>query len=183
VAKTTADAESAIKEAEGQAEATRRIADAQMYKAQKAADAVLYQQLKAAKCTLANLEAQADGLSRFLSASGERPDLAKFQLALQSGLFEKMATTTADAVRGMEPKIHIWTTGGGSDADSLAPLRNIFASIPPMLDAVKGQTNFRAPEWLAGPRKGSPEKAAGAAPGTPPVSSVKTKGGSAIASK
>ena len=28
-----------------------------------------------------------------------------------------------------------------------------------MLDAVEGQTEFRAPEWLAGPRQGSPKEA------------------------
>lgn len=160
VAKTTADAESAIEEAEGRAEAIRRIADAHLYEKQKAADAVLYEQLKSAEGTLATFEAQADGLSRLLAASEQRPDLAKFQLALQSGLFEKMATTTADAVRGMSPKIHIWNTGGPGDANAnLAGLRNIFTSLPPMLDAVEGQTEFRAPEWLAGPRQGSPKEA------------------------
>lgn len=143
-----AAAESAVKEAEGQAEATRRLADAQLYAARAAADGAL-----------AAFEAQADGLSRLLAASEQRPDLAKFQLALQSGLFEKMATTTADAVRGMSPKIHIWNTGpGGGDASAgLNPLRNILSSLPPMLDAVEGQTDFRAPERLAGVRPGSPK--------------------------
>lgn len=154
VAKTTADAESAVKEAEGRAEAIRRIADAK-----------LYEQLKASEGILANFTAQADGLSRLLAASEQRPDLAKFQLALQSGLFEKMATTTADAVRGMSPKIHVWNTGGSGDGDGMAPLRNIFSSIPPMLDAVEGQTEFRAPEWLVGRGKGSPEKPGETEPG------------------
>ncbi|GAQ86846.1 hypothetical protein KFL_003150110 [Klebsormidium nitens] len=69
VAKTIAAAESAVKEAEGQAEATRRLADAQLYAARAAADGAL-----------AAFEAQADGLSRLLAASEQRPDLAKFQL-------------------------------------------------------------------------------------------------------
>ncbi|GAQ86847.1 hypothetical protein KFL_003150120 [Klebsormidium nitens] len=62
----------------------------------------------------------------------------------------------------MSPKIHIWNTGpGGGDASAdLTPLRNILSSLPPMLDAVEGQTDFRAPEWLAGVRPGSPKTAA-----------------------
>ncbi|GAQ81925.1 hypothetical protein KFL_000940340 [Klebsormidium nitens] len=77
---------------------------------------------------------------------------------------------------GMSPKIHIWNTGGSGESNaSLSGLRNILSSLPPMLDAVEGQTEFRAPEWLAGPRQRSAEEAkVGDGPsGTAPATSNK----------
>ena len=42
----------------------------------------------------------------------------------------------AGAVRGLQPKINIWTTGGGAEGagDSMAPLRNLFTSLPPLVN-------------------------------------------------
>ena len=62
----------------------------------------------------------------------------KFYLALEKGLFTDMAAKTALALQGMSPKINIWTQGGaggeaGAAGDALAPLRNLFTSLPPML--------------------------------------------------
>ena len=41
----------------------------------------------------------------------------------------------ASAVQGLQPKINIWTTGGGSEGagDSMAPLRNLFTSLPSLV--------------------------------------------------
>ena len=62
----------------------------------------------------------------------------KFYLALEKGLFTDMAAKTAAALQGMSPKINIWTQGGaggevGAAGDPMAPLRNLFTSLPPML--------------------------------------------------
>lgn len=41
----------------------------------------------------------------------------------------------AQAVKGLNPKINIWTTGNGDgpSADSMAPLRNLFTTLPPLV--------------------------------------------------
>ena len=41
----------------------------------------------------------------------------------------------AGAVQGLQPKINIWTTSGGPEgaSDSMAPLRNLFTSLPPLV--------------------------------------------------
>ena len=33
-------------------------------------------------------------------------------------------------------------------SDAMSPLRNLFTSIPPMLDAVQTQTGVRMPSWM-----------------------------------
>jgi len=91
---------------------------------------------------------QAEGLRNMLSTAD--PDLIKYYLALEKNLFNTLAKCTADAVVGMQPKINIWTTGSGAEgaADSMAPIRNLFTSLPPMLDAVQGQAGMKMPDWL-----------------------------------
>lgn len=43
----------------------------------------------------------------------------------------------ASAVKGLNPKINIWTTGGAesASADSMAPLRNLFTTLPPLVSS------------------------------------------------
>lgn len=37
-------------------------------------------------------------------------------------------------MRGMNPKINVWNTGNAEGTtDAMAPLRNLFTSLPPML--------------------------------------------------
>ena len=96
----------------------------------------------------AKMAAQAEGLSKLLEAAP--PEVVKFHLALEHGLFVALADRTADAVRGMAPKINVWSTGGkdGAATDAMGPLRNLFTSLPPMLDALSTQTDVKMPSWL-----------------------------------
>ena len=134
-AKATVEAESLAKVAEGRATATKLEADADLYKAQKEAEAIL-----------AKAQAQAEGLQRFMDTA--EPDLVKFYLGLERNLFVDMAQKTAQAVQGLNPKINIWNTGASGESDAMSPLRNLFTSIPPMLDAVQTQTGVRMPSWM-----------------------------------
>jgi flotillin len=60
----------------------------------------------------------------------------------------------ASAVQGLNPKINIWTTGGAENAaDAMAPLKNLFTSLPPMLEAVQEQTGMKLPSWM--PQQGN----------------------------
>lgn len=55
----------------------------------------------------------------------------------------------AKALQGLNPKINIWSTGNGDNAgDAMAPLKNLFTSLPPMLDAVQSQTGMKMPNWM-----------------------------------
>jgi flotillin len=72
---------------------------------------------------------------------------------LQNNTFEKLALANAKAVNGLQPKINVWNTGsaGGEGApDSMAPIRNLFQTLPPLLSTIQDQTGMTPPAWLAG---------------------------------
>ena len=137
LAQVTCDAEAKVTQAEADAKSVRLAADAALYAQQKAAEGVR-----------ANLEAKAEGMKQLLAVAD--PDLVKFWLALDNGLFIALAEKTAAAVQGLQPKINVWTTTSGGDAgsDCFSPLQKLFQTLPPMLDAVEGQTNVRMPSWM-----------------------------------
>ena len=70
-------------------------------------------------------------------------------LMLQNGTYEKLAKANATAIQGMQPKISVWNTGAESGADSGAPIRNLFQSLPPLLSTIQDQTGITPPNWLA----------------------------------
>ena len=56
------------------------------------------------------------------------------QLTFNVYLHSPFAGQMAAAVHGLNPKINIRTQGeGASSSDAMAPLRNLFTSLPPML--------------------------------------------------
>lgn len=138
-------AEGVVKEAEGKAMAQRNLADADLYTEQRRAEGI-----KALNV------ARVEGLHNFLRIAD--PEVVKFQMALDSGLFDRMAAQTATAIQGLNPKINVWTTGGADNAEAYTPLRNLFQSMPPMLDAIQSQTNLKLPSWL--PQSASPSVSA-----------------------
>jgi flotillin len=136
LAKAKVNAESEIAEAEGQSKAKERRAEASLYEAQKEADAIH-----------AKAEAQSEGLKSFLAVGD--PDMIKFFMAVDKKVFVDLAQKTADALQGLAPKINIWNTGAASDKQHpYSALSELFKTLPPMLDAVRTQTNIKMPEWL-----------------------------------
>ena len=72
-------------------------------------------------------------------------------LMLQNNTYEKLAAQNAQAIHGLQPKINVWTTGSqdGAGADSMAPIRNLFQSMPPLFSTIQDQTGMQPPAWLA----------------------------------
>lgn len=134
LAQTTVAAEGIIKQAEAEATALRLGADAALYVEQQKAEGIRV-----------TMEAKAAGLRDMLAAG--TPDLVKFYLSLENGLFVQMADKTAQAIQGLQPKINVWTTGGAS-GDELGPLQKLFTGLPPMLEAIQQQTNIKMPAWM-----------------------------------
>ena len=100
---------------------------------------------------------EADGLKEMASAYGELakvlggPQGLMQYLMLQSGTYEKMANANAAAINGLQPKINVWNTGSQDGAaDSMAPIRNLIQTLPPMLSTIQDQTGMTAPSWLMG---------------------------------
>ena len=64
-------------------------------------------------------------------------------MMLQNNTYEKLATANAKAINGLQPKITVWNTGADSGAaDSTAPIRNLFQSLPPLLSTINEQVSI-----------------------------------------
>ena len=73
-------------------------------------------------------------------------------MMLQDGTYEKLAKANAAAIHGLQPKISVWNNGAGEGSgvqDSMAPMRNLYQSLPPLLETIREQTGITPPTWLA----------------------------------
>ena len=133
-----------LKMAEAEAAATKTKADAHFYAKSKEADGIK-----------AILEATATGLGKVYDISQSNPELASFYLALEKGvfnndgLFSVIADKQAMAIRGLEPKINIWSTGQNSSGNNFTDVMTDLAkSVPPIIDAIQQQTQIKLPKFF-----------------------------------
>ena len=72
-------------------------------------------------------------------------------MMIQDGTYEKLAIANANAIHGLQPKISVWNNGAneGGMQDSMAPMRNLYQSLPPLLETIREQTGITPPTWLA----------------------------------
>lgn len=140
------EAEARLITAEKEAEATKMKADAD-----------LVAQTKLAEGIQAQLEAQADGLKKIYEVSAENPEMATFYLAMKegkvfepNGLFDRLGKHQAEAINGLQPKIHIWNTGDQKSAGFADVISGLTRTVPPLLDVLQQQTGIRLPSnWLS----------------------------------
>lgn len=117
-----------------EAEAKERIADANLYASRKEAEG-----------TLAQYEAQANGL-RALFTSTNDPNVVLSYLMIKNDVYPKLADANARAIQGLNPKITSWVTS--ADNMNTNPLNNIMKNIPPLLTTIHDQTGIKPPTWL-----------------------------------
>lgn len=132
--KITVDAEAAIERAKGEARAIEIGADAHLYAKQREADGIR-----------AAFQAQADGVQLLMnSVAGDGKTLLQY-LMIDRGVFEKLARENANAVRGLNPKITVWS-GVGSDQNQ--PITSLLKTLPPLFETIHDQTGMAPPDWL-----------------------------------
>jgi flotillin len=170
-AQQKADAEfySQSKQAEAYLINQRAEADAVAYSGEREAEIAATKKTRDAEASffVKQKEAQADFIVRQQEAAGITEtakaygELAKVlggpqglmqYLMLQNNTYEKLALANAKAINGLQPKINVWNTGsaGAEGADSMAPIRNLFQTLPPLLSTIQDQTGMTPPAWLAG---------------------------------
>jgi len=88
------------------------LADATFYAHKQAAEAELYANKKEAEGIVTLGNAQGVYVSTLLNALGNNYTALRDYLMINGGMFQEMAKINAEAVRGLEPKISIWTNGG-----------------------------------------------------------------------
>lgn len=117
-----------------EAEAKERAAEANLYAAQKEAEG-----------TLAQYEAQANGL-KALFASTSDPNIVLSYLMIKHDVYPKLADANAKAIQGLQPKITSWVTSGDTTTNN--PMTNIMKNIPPLVSTIHDQTGIKPPFWL-----------------------------------
>lgn len=113
-----------LPKANAEAEAMQRLADAKLYAAQKEAEGIK-----------AMYMARAEGLEKIVNAAGSQ-QTAQYFLGLESGLYPQLAEKAAKAVKGLNPKIHIWNTGSGDNDNIGQPFLKLFQSFAPAIDGL-----------------------------------------------
>ncbi|KAK4548756.1 hypothetical protein LTR36_008529 [Oleoguttula mirabilis] len=154
-----ADADLMSKEKEGQALyiLAEKKAQANYFQKQRDAEANFIAKEREAEANFIARKKEADGLKEMASAYGELskvlggPQGLLQYLMLQNGTFTELAHANAAAINGLQPKISVWNTGSqDGGADTMAPIRNLLQTLPPMLSTIQDQTGMTAPAWLMG---------------------------------
>lgn len=144
-------------EAKGEADfvLSSKAVQAEAIRETQMAEALLAARAKEAQACYLEAKAQADGLMEMAKAYGAMsevlggPQNLMQYLHLKDGTYEKLAKSNAQAIQGLQPKINVWNTGSSTDAtDTMAPIRNLFQCLPPMLSTINDQTGLAPPAWL-----------------------------------
>ncbi|XP_050365651.1 flotillin-like protein 6 [Argentina anserina] len=138
-----------------EADATRAAAEAQLYARQKAADGEFYAKKKEAEGLVQLGQAHGNYLHNLLEASGGDYSVIRDYMMINDGMYPEIARINAEGVRGLQPKISIWTNGGeaaeggaGGGNVAMNSIAGIYKSLPQLLSTVQEQTGMKPPSWL-----------------------------------
>ncbi|KAI5363680.1 putative Band 7 domain, Flotillin family, Band 7/SPFH domain superfamily [Septoria linicola] len=159
--KRAKDAEAALAAREKEAQAMyimkEREAQAMYIQREREAEAMYLTKSREAEAAYLARKKEAEGLTELSKAYGQLANvmggpqgLMQF-LMLQNGTYERLASENAKAIHGLQPRINVWTTDGanGSGDASMAPIQNLFKSLPPLFSTIQDQTGMSPPNWLA----------------------------------
>ncbi|KAH7846899.1 hypothetical protein Vadar_019421 [Vaccinium darrowii] len=144
-------AEALLYEKQKEAEAQKAIAEATFYARKQVADGELYAKQKEAEGLVALAQAQGTYVRTLLDALGGNYGAFRDYLMINGGMFQEIAKINAEAVRGLQPKISVWTNGsGGSEAangGAMNEVAGIYKTLPPLFQTVQDQTGMVPPPW------------------------------------
>ncbi|GMI77136.1 flotillin 1 [Hibiscus trionum] len=143
-------AEAILYEKEKEAAAQKAIADAAFYGRQRVADVELYAKQKEAEGLMALAQAQGVYLRTLLDALGGNYAALRDYLMINGGMFQEIAKINAEAVRGLQPRISIWTNGseGATDSNAMKEVAGVYRMLPPLFNTVHEQTGMLPPSWM-----------------------------------
>ncbi|KAJ3325759.1 hypothetical protein HDV06_003529 [Boothiomyces sp. JEL0866] len=132
-----------------EAEMIQTLAAADLFKKKTEADAYFYTKQKEAEAIQVMYNAQANGIKLLQQAfNGDNAATLQY-IMLDRGIFQELAKSNADAVKGMEPKITVWNTGNeAGNQDAGKPIRDIFQTLPPLMSIINDQTGINPPNWI-----------------------------------
>ncbi|KAL8090010.1 hypothetical protein AgCh_039464 [Apium graveolens] len=143
------EAEAILYQKEKEAEAQKAIADAAFYARQQVADGELYAKQKEAQGLVALAQAQGTYVSTLLKAVGGNYSELRDYLMINGGIYQEIAKINSEAVRGLQPKISIWSNGENSgDGNSMKGIGEVYKMLPPLFKTVHEQTGMTPPAWM-----------------------------------
>ncbi|KAE8729684.1 Flotillin-like protein 1 [Hibiscus syriacus] len=155
------EAEARLYEKEKQAEAEKSMADAAFYTRKQVADGELYAKQKEAEGLMTLAKAQGMYLRTLLESVGGNYGVLRDYLMINAGMFQDIAKINAEAVRGLQPKISIWTNGGGdaggggadgnvavSKNSAMKEVAGVYKMLPPLFETVYDQTGMLPPSYM-----------------------------------
>ena len=150
MSKSQVQAEVAAKEAEGKSNAIKIEADAHLYSQMKHAEASLYTREKEATGILAVYNAQSQGINKLIGTFNNNPNALLQYLMLDKGIYQQLAQTNAEAIKGLAPKIVTWvtTSDNKNGSDPSKAIADIFKMLPPLLTTINDQTGIKPADWL-----------------------------------
>lgn len=134
-----------------------KSADAELYRKQQEAKGNFELKQKEAEALYVRHEREAAGIMQLAGAYEKLgqvlggPAGVRDWMMISNGTPVALAKANAEAIRGLQPKISVWTQGGAQDgaAGSFAPIRDIMQSLPPLLSTIQDQTGLTPPAWMA----------------------------------
>ncbi|KAK3013262.1 hypothetical protein RJ639_009583 [Escallonia herrerae] len=105
---------------------------------------------------LALAQAQGAYLRTLLDAVGGNYAALRDYMMINSGMFQEIARINGEAVRGLEPKISIWSSGSAGEAvegsggggNAMKEVAGIYKMLPPLFKTVHEQTGMLPPAWM-----------------------------------
>lgn len=147
-------AEAILYERSKEAEAQKAMAEAAYFARQQAADGDLYAKQKEAEGLVALAKAQGEYIRTLLDALGGNYIALRDYLMINGGMFQDIARINAEAVRGLQPKISIWTNDNGGPSateggnSALKEVAGVYRMLPPLFQTVNEQTGMLPPPCL-----------------------------------
>ncbi|ONK81767.1 uncharacterized protein A4U43_C01F32670 [Asparagus officinalis] len=151
------EAEAQLYQQEKEAEGRRAVAEAAFFSRQQEADGELYAKQKEAEGLQALAQAQGFYLETLLKALGGNYAALRDYLMINEGVYRDMARINADAVKGLQPKISVWSNGEGASNGELASggaagamkeIAGVYKMLPPLFSTVQEQTGMVPPAWM-----------------------------------
>jgi flotillin len=149
LSKAQVQAETSIEEAKGIANSLRLRAEGEAVALRLRAEAELYAKQKEADGILALLNAQSSGVQNLIQSFHGNPETLIKYLMMDKGLYERLADANAQAIKGLNPKITIWSTGAGADDNYAKPIADVLKMVPPLMSTIHDQTGIKPPTWIA----------------------------------
>ncbi|GAY45891.1 Flotillin-like protein 1 [Citrus sinensis] len=149
------EAEAILYQKEKEAEAQKATAEAAFYARKQAADGQLYTKLKEAEGLVALGKAQGEYLKSISTSLGGDYRAVKDFLMIDRGVYQEMARINAEAVRGLQPKLSIWTNnesggeaGGDASSSAMREVSGIYRALPPLFQTIYDQTGMTPPPFM-----------------------------------